>query len=173
MKQSLTIRLRVVSTVKSVWTRCTTVLKEIIFTIYAPVIRSVFVLYYAVSTVGPRSIATAVETKNSPPDCFLNVSTVLKEIIFTIYAPVIRSVFVLYYAVSTVDPRSIATAVETKNSPPDCFINVSTVLKEIIFIHTAPLQKGAYFFCTTCFRKIRGNQIFTNNSELRKYIIVV
>ena len=123
MKQSLTIRLRVVSTVKSVWTRCT---------------------------------------------------TVLKEIIFTIYAPVIRSVFVLYYAVSTVDPRSITTAVETKNSPPDCFINVSTVLKEIIFIIQRPCKsEGAYFFCTTCFHKIRGNQIVTNISELRKYIIVV
>ena len=35
-------------------------------------------------TVGPRSIATAVETKNSPPDCFFNVSTVLKEIIYQI-----------------------------------------------------------------------------------------
>ena len=87
MKQSLTIRLRVVSTVKSVWTKCTTVLKEIIYTIYAPVIRSVFVLLYANLTVGPRSIATAVETKNSPPDCFINVSTVLKEIIFIHTAP--------------------------------------------------------------------------------------
>lgn len=30
---------------------------------------------------GPRGIAAAVATKNSPPDCFFNVATVLQEII--------------------------------------------------------------------------------------------
>ena len=49
-------------------------------------------------------------------------------------------------------PRSTAAAVGAKNSPPDCFINAPTVLKEIIIYH---YQKYLHyvevlFFCTNC-----------------------
>ncbi len=44
------------------------------------------------STAGPRSIAPAVEAKNSPPDCFLNAPTVLKEIIiFCLFSTLAQS----------------------------------------------------------------------------------
>jgi len=48
----------------------------------------------------------------------------------------------------TVGPHGIAAAVETKNSPPDCFHNVSTVLKEIIIQTTNVLAKSrdVYFY---------------------------
>ena len=41
----------------------------------------VFLFINTPATAGPQSIALAVETKNSPPDCFLNASTVQQEII--------------------------------------------------------------------------------------------
>ncbi len=83
-------------------------------------------------TEGPRGTATAVKAKNSPPDCFLNALTVLKEIISQLYI-CMKSVAVLSGAFFTEGPRGTATAVKAKNSPPDCFLNALTVLKEIIF----------------------------------------
>ncbi|MGN0508682.1 MAG: hypothetical protein ACI4GX_05560, partial [Ruminococcus sp.] len=40
---------------------------------------------FCFGTSGPRSIAAAVEAKNSSPNCFLNAPTVLKEIKFIFY----------------------------------------------------------------------------------------
>jgi hypothetical protein len=43
--------------------------------------------------VGPRSVATVVLAKNSPPDCFLNARTVQQEIIIRIILWIIHLSF--------------------------------------------------------------------------------
>ena len=51
-------------------------------------------------------------------------------------------------------PHGIAVAVSSKNSPPDCFINASTVLKEIKVILSSiqHSRKWVLFFCANCGR---------------------
>ena len=53
-----------------------------------------------------------------------------------------------FFFSTTSGPQSTALAVSAKNSPPDCFIHASTVLKEIItlFLSYTPLQKTAEEF---------------------------
>ncbi|MBQ9517076.1 MAG: hypothetical protein IJR60_03270 [Eubacterium sp.] len=59
-----------------------------------------------------------------------------------------RERFFFFEIAKTAGPRGLAAAVETKNSPPDCFLNVSTVLKEIVLQITTSLQKaGTFYFC--------------------------
>ncbi|MBR3737854.1 MAG: hypothetical protein IKN26_03855, partial [Eubacterium sp.] len=55
------------------------------------------------------------------------------------------SVFLFLNTPATAGPQSIALAVETKNSPPDCFLNASTVLKEIICLYSTPLLIAKVF----------------------------
>ena len=74
-----------------------------------------------------------------------------------------KSYFIEYSALTQVGavflcklrcPHGIAVAVSAKNSPLDCFINASTVLKEIKVILSSiqHSRKWVLFFCANCGR---------------------
>lgn len=55
--------------------------------------------FYLFAPAGPRSTAAAVVAKNMPPAYFLYATTVLKEIIFSIFtAPFLGAVFIFCFS---------------------------------------------------------------------------
>ena len=97
----------------------------------------VFYCAYSLASCGSSQHSCSGGTKNSPPDCFLNVPTVLKEIITLFHSTTLslRKRCFSLYAVFTLCSCGFSQhrcSGGAKNSPPDCFLNVPTVLKEII-----------------------------------------
>ena len=95
---------------------------------------------YLFAPAGPRSTAAVVSAKNMPQACFLNASTVLKEIIrlscisnnpvFCRVVFLFKCVVVYDYLFVPAGPRSTAAAVSAENMPQAYFPNAATVLKE-------------------------------------------
>ena len=95
---------------------------------------------YLFAPAGPRSTAAAVSAENMPQACFLDASTVLKEIIrlscisnspvFCRVVFLLKCVVVYDYLFAPAGPRSTAAAVSAENMPQAYFPNASTVLKE-------------------------------------------
>ena len=102
---------------------------------------------FVFGTLGPRSIAAAVEAKNSSPNCFPNAPTVLKEIKFILYVHQLQGLQKLWsFVFGTSGPRSVAAAVGAKNSSPNCFLNAPTVQQKIICLYSIINSKACKSF---------------------------
>ena len=110
------------------------------------------VVFYPNSNCGQLGTASLLSPKNSSQDCFLNGSTVLKKIknnnvLHFQHSPCL--VGVVFYPNSNCGQLGTASLLSPKNSSQDCFLNGSTVLKEIIIIYYKSQKQavsGIFFF---------------------------
>ena len=113
----------------------------------------VFYLAYSLASCGSSQHSCSGGTKNSPPDCFLNAPTILKEIITLFHSTTLslrKRCFSLYtvFTLCSCGSSQHSCSGGTKNSPPDCFLNAPTVQQEIISIIYTRHSFGAH-----CIRK--------------------